>query len=181
MVDIGGDSTQTVGLVANAPTRFLRRRIFPAPGTHSSRGLGAVGTLVRAASRSRVDAFDKRTVAGRLVYDARADFTAHAGGEGEVSATEAALIERLAMRKLVLALGDEILCRTQATGTPRDVLEVGQKPAALDAGYVQMLKELGWKPKEKPVPSLHEYLAAKAAAKQQQGGGGGGDGDGSSD
>jgi len=148
------------------------RRTLRLPGGRSTHGLGSVGTLVRAASRARLDAFDRRTVAGRLVYDARQEFTGHLGGEGEVSATEAALIERLAMRKLLLALGDEILCRTQATGTPRDVLGVGRQLAALEAGYVQMLKELGWKRKAKPVPTLQEYLRQReAAAKTKEGNG----------
>jgi len=140
------------------------RRTLRLPGGRSTHGLGSVGTLVRAASRARLEAFDRRTVAGRLVYEAKQEFTAHLGGAGEVSATEGALIERLAMRKLMLALSDEIYLRVQATGTPRDVLEVGRQLAALEAGYVQMLKELGWKRKAKPVPTLQEYLASKRAA-----------------
>src|SRR5215470_9763129 len=59
----------------------------------------------------RLDALDKRTVAGRLLYDAKQDFTAHVGGEDEASATETALIERLAMRKLTLALVDEMFLK----------------------------------------------------------------------
>ena len=68
--------------------------------------LGAIGTLTRAASKARLDRFDKRTAAGRLLHDARRDFEAHLGGVEEISATECALIGRLAMRTLVIALVD---------------------------------------------------------------------------
>jgi len=51
--------------------------------------LGAIGTLTRAASKARLDRFDKRTAAGRLLHDARRDFEAHLGGVEEISATNA--------------------------------------------------------------------------------------------
>jgi hypothetical protein len=137
------------------------RRAMRLPGGRSTHGLGGVGTLVRAASRARLDAFDRRTVAGRLLHEARRDFVAHLGGADELSAAEAALVERLAMRRLVLALVDEMLLKAQATGTPRDVLEVARHQAALDQGYVAMLRELGWKRKPKPVPDLATYLVSK--------------------
>ena len=146
---------------AMMPTDTRPRRAPRLPGGGSSHGTGAVGTLVRAASRARLDAFDRRTVAGRILHESRRDFAAHLGGEAELSAAEAALVERLAMRRLVLALVDEMLLKTQATGTPRDVLEVARQQAALDAGYVSMLRELGWRPRAKPVPTLTEYLAQR--------------------
>jgi hypothetical protein len=97
------------------------------PGGRSTHGLGAIGTLTRVASKARLDRFDKRTAAGRLPHDARRDFEAHLGGVEEISATECALIGRLAMRTLVIALVDEALLRTQANGgTPRDLLEVAR-------------------------------------------------------
>ena len=137
-------SSKTDSSASSEDSQPLPRRASRLPGGGSTHGLGGVGTLIRAASRSRLNAFDRRTVAGRLLFEARQDFLAHLGGETEVSAAEAALVERLAMRRLVLALVDEMLLKTQQTGTPRDVLEVARQQASLDAGYVQMLKELGW-------------------------------------
>ena len=139
------------------------------PGGRSSHGTGAVGTLVRAASRARLAAFDHRTVAGRLLREAREGFVSHLGGESEVSVAEAALVERLAMGALVLALVDETLLKVQATGTPAALLEVARQQAALDHGYVAMLKDLGWRPKRSRCPtSLPTSHSATAPQSRRQ-------------
>jgi hypothetical protein len=151
------DAKANLGTVSDAgapPRRELRL-----PGGRSTHGLGSVGTLTRAARRARLSAFDKRTAAGRLLYEARQGFVAHLGGEDELSATEAALIERLAMRQLVLSLVDDMVLKAQATGTPRDVLEVARQQAALDQGYVAMLREVGWRPKAKDANLVDEIAA----------------------
>jgi hypothetical protein len=98
----------------NGDARHRRRRSLRLPGGGSTHGLASVGTLIRVASRARIDAFDRRTAAGRLVHDAKEEFTAHLGGSEEASFTQCALIGRLAMRTLVIALVDEMLLGNSA-------------------------------------------------------------------
>ena len=99
---------------------------------------------------------DRRTREGKLLTKARTDLVAHVGGKP--SATQTALIERVAFLMLRVTLLDEK--HTDGGWTEHDTRTYLAWVAALN----RALRQLGLKGAAERPPSLRDHLAQRAAA-----------------
>jgi hypothetical protein len=115
----------------------------------------------RALSRGGLALVDGRSGVGRQLARGRADLVAHLGGSP--STTQARVIEAVLTLDVLI---DTAVSALQTIG-PVDKRKHCYRPIARElAAMIEkrhgLLRDLGFQPAQKRVPSLQEYLAAKA-------------------
>jgi hypothetical protein len=118
-----------------------------------------------------LSAIDGRTLAAQALIAWRNQLLTDLGGEESVSAQQSALVELAARTRLYIDHLDAFLLEQESLVNKRKkaLLPVVRERQALVDSLARILGELGLERRAKPVKSLHEYLAEKAASLDAQG------------
>ena len=141
-------------IVQRTPRRRKRGR-----GYYRS-GFYALKTTLRALGPRVVD---KRTHLGKQLAAWRDDLVRDLGGD--LSTQERVLVDLAVRQKLLVESVDAWLLtqRSLVNSRKRALIPVLRERQALADGLARLLGQLGLQRRARPVPSLHDYLAAKAA------------------
>lgn len=118
-------------------------------------------TLQRLGSR----ALDPDTEVGRELAAWRASLIADLGGEENLTTAEHALVDLAVRDRLLLDSVDAWLLSEPklVNGRKKSVYPAVAQRMKLAEGFTRRLQTLGLQRREKPVPSLQAYLAARAS------------------
>jgi hypothetical protein len=119
-------------------------------------------TLQRLGSR----ALDPDTDVGRELAAWRASLIADLGGEENLTTSERALVDLAVRDRLLLDSVDAWLLaeRKLVNGRKKSVYPAVAQRMKLAEGYTRRLQTLGLQRRQKPVPSLQEYLKARVVS-----------------
>jgi hypothetical protein len=134
----------------------------------SRTGLRALKSRVKVRG---LDVLDKRTNAARALIGWRKQLVDDLGGEGACSAQKMALVEMATRTMLFVSHLDAFLVEQESLvfgrGRKKVAIPVLLQRQQLVDSLARLLKDLGLERKEKPVPSLAEYIDAKREVEQE--------------
>jgi hypothetical protein len=127
--------------------------------TYARHGLNALMARVKLKG---LRAIDKRTAAARAVLDWRRELLGDLGGEAAVSAAQLALVEVAARTRLYLDHVDATLMGRESLIVRRNrLLPLVEQRTRLAESLAGLLTKLGLERRQRPAPSLQEYVAEK--------------------
>jgi hypothetical protein len=138
------------------------------PTTRHRHGYHALRHGLDALAR-RGELLDERTEVGRALAAWRAQLVSDLGGEDALSTAERALVDVAVRDRLLLESVDAwILAQDRVVnGTRRCLYPVVEQRMRLADSVAKRLAMLGLRRRERPIPSLAEYLAARASSAAQ--------------
>jgi len=119
-----------------------------------------LGSLKQALKVRGMNALDRRTSPVRLMESFRSELLVSLGGEDALSAQELALIEMVVRTKLLLDHCDSFLLGLPSVinRKRRSFVPLVRERMQLQDSLARLLGQLGVARRQKPVPSLAEYL-----------------------
>jgi hypothetical protein len=145
--NVAAESTVTPG----AP----RRRTNP-PRTYTRHGLHALKARVMVRG---LQAIDGRTAAAQHLVAFRRELLDDLGGEQAVSAAQLALVEVAARTRLYLDHVDATLMGRESLIVRRNrLLPLVEQRGRLAGSLIEVLSKLGLERRQRPAPSLEEYV-----------------------
>lgn len=123
-------------------------------------GLKALKRRVRTRG---LDALDRRSGAARDLVAWKEELVSALGGAANITPQENALIEMIVRQRIFIDHVDGFLLsqETLVVKKKRAIIPVLRERQSLVDSFARLLGQLGMKRREKPIPSLHEYLAER--------------------
>jgi phytoene/squalene synthetase len=111
-------------------------------------------------------AIDKRSAAAQALLGWKADLERDLGGESNVSAQKAALVEMIVRTRLLVEHCDAFIMSQESLVNKkrRSLYPIVEQRTRLCDSLARMLGQLGLERQAKPVKSLGDYLEAKSHA-----------------
>jgi hypothetical protein len=102
-------------------------------------------------------------MAARGLVEWKNELVTALGGEENISPQEHALLEMIVRTRILIDGVDAFLLgqETMVNKKKRAILPALRERQSLVDSFARLLGQLGLKRREKPIPSLHEYLAEK--------------------
>jgi hypothetical protein len=124
-------------------------------------GLKALKRRVRTRG---LDALDRRSGAARDLVVWKEELVTALGGEANITPQENALIEMIVRQRIFIDHVDGFLLsqETLVVKKKRAIIPVLRERQSLVDGFARLLGQLGMKRREKPIPTLSEYLEQRA-------------------
>jgi len=134
--------------------------------TYTRHGLNAL--MARVTLRG-LKAIDRRTAAARAVLDFRRELLDDLGGEAAVSAAQLALVEVAARTRLYLDHVDATLMGRESLIVRRNrLLPLVEQRGRLAGSLIEVLSKLGLERRQRPAPSLEEYVRRRCGQNGSQ-------------
>ncbi len=134
--------------------------------TYTRHGLNA---LMARVSLRGLQAIDRRTAAARAVLDFRRELLDDLGGEAAVSAAQLALVELAARTRLYLDHVDATLMGRESLVVRRNrLLPLVEQRGRLASSLIEVLSKLGLERRQRPAPSLEDYVRERYSQNGSQ-------------
>jgi len=110
-----------------------------------------------------MESLDRRSAAARALVEWKDDLVVALGGDINISPQEQALLEMIVRTRILIDSVDGFLMSQECLVNKKKkvILPVLRERQSLVDSFARLLSQLGLKRREKPLPTLEEYLESK--------------------